>query len=86
MIILKSAYTNIIYFNKYISRKRIRKTAREEREREKRDKMMMGLLPAPEPKFKLSNFMKGIIYSFLFIYLFLYGLIIINYKSLFTNC
>ena len=39
-------------------RKRIRKTAREEREREKRDKMMMGLLPAPEPKFKLSNFMK----------------------------
>jgi pre-mRNA processing factor 3 (PRP3) len=39
-------------------RKRIRKTAREERERDKRDKMMMDLLPAPEPKFKLSNFMK----------------------------
>ena len=39
-------------------RKRIRKSAREEREREKRDKMMMGLLPPPEPKFKLSNFMK----------------------------
>ena len=39
-------------------RKRIRKTGREEREREKRDKMMMGLLPPAEPKFKLSNFMK----------------------------
>lgn len=39
-------------------RKRIRKQAREEREQEKRDRMMMGLIPAPEPKFKLSNFMK----------------------------
>ena len=39
-------------------RKRIRKTAREERERDKRDKLMMGLIPMPEPKFKLSNFMK----------------------------
>ena len=39
-------------------RKRVRKAAREEKEREKRDKMMMGLIPAPEPKFKLSNFMK----------------------------
>lgn len=39
-------------------RKRIRKTARAERETEKRDKMMLGLIPAPEPKFKLSNFMK----------------------------
>jgi U4/U6 small nuclear ribonucleoprotein PRP3 len=39
-------------------RKRIRKTAREEREREKRDKMMMGLIAPAEPKFKLSNFMK----------------------------
>jgi U4/U6 small nuclear ribonucleoprotein PRP3 len=39
-------------------RKRVRKAAREEREREKRDKMMMGLIAAPEPKFKLSNFMK----------------------------
>lgn len=39
-------------------RKRIRRTAREERETEKRDKLLMGLIPAPEPKFKLSNFMK----------------------------
>jgi U4/U6 small nuclear ribonucleoprotein PRP3 len=39
-------------------RKRIRRTAREEREKEKRDKLLMGLIPAPEPKFKLSNFMK----------------------------
>ena len=27
-------------------------------ENERRDKQMMGLIPAPEPKFKLSNFMK----------------------------
>lgn len=39
-------------------RKRIRKKAREEREQEKRDKMLMGLIPPVEPKFKLSNFMK----------------------------
>ena len=39
-------------------RKRIRKTERAVREQEKRDKQMMGLIPAPEPKFKLSNFMK----------------------------
>lgn len=39
-------------------RKKLRRTTRYERELEKRDKMMMGLLPAPEPKFKLSNFMK----------------------------
>ena len=39
-------------------RKRIRRQARGEREREKRDKMIMGLIPAPETKFKLSNFMK----------------------------
>jgi len=39
-------------------RKRIRKKAREEREQEKRDKQMMGLLPPEEPRFKLSNFMK----------------------------
>lgn len=41
-------------------RKRIRKQARQAREMEKRDKMMMGLIPPPEPKFKLSNFMKVI--------------------------
>lgn len=39
-------------------RKKIRKSTRQEREQEKRDKLMMGLIPAPEPKFKLSNFMK----------------------------
>lgn len=39
-------------------RKRIRKQTRATREQEKRDKMMLGLIPAPEPKFKLSNFMK----------------------------
>ena len=39
-------------------RKRIRKNRRADEEQEKRDKQMMGLIPAPEPKFKLSNFMK----------------------------
>ena len=39
-------------------RKRIRRKTREEREREKRDMQMIGLIKAPEPKFKLSNFMK----------------------------
>lgn len=39
-------------------RKRIRKQTRAAREQEKRDKMMLGLMPVPEPKFKLSNFMK----------------------------
>lgn len=38
--------------------KRVRKAAREAREQEKRDKMMMGLIAPAEPKFKLSNFMK----------------------------
>jgi U4/U6 small nuclear ribonucleoprotein PRP3 len=38
--------------------KKLRKATRAEREREKRDKQMMGLIPAPEPKFTLSNFMK----------------------------
>jgi U4/U6 small nuclear ribonucleoprotein PRP3 len=39
-------------------RKRIRKQSRAAREQEKRDKQMLGLIPAPEVKFKLSNFMK----------------------------
>eukprot|EP01032_Pedospumella_encystans_P023532 gene23532-26637_t len=39
-------------------RKKLRRTSRQERELEKRDKMMMGLIPAPEPKFTLNNFMK----------------------------
>jgi len=42
-------------------RKRIRRQSREEREREKRDMQMMGLIKAPEPKFKLSNFMKVLV-------------------------
>lgn len=39
-------------------RKRVRRQQRAEREREKQDKIQLGLLPPPEPKFKLSNFMK----------------------------
>lgn len=39
-------------------RKKIRRQKREERERERRDMQMIGLIKAPEPKFKLSNFMK----------------------------
>lgn len=35
-------------------RKKLRRATRQERELEKRDKMMMGLIPAPEPKFKVS--------------------------------
>jgi len=38
--------------------KRVRKTRRQQVEQDRRDKQMMGLLPAPEPKFKLSNFMR----------------------------
>jgi U4/U6 small nuclear ribonucleoprotein PRP3 len=39
-------------------KRKIRKSKRAAAEREKLDKIMMGLLPTPEPKFKLSNFMK----------------------------
>lgn len=39
-------------------RKKMRKANRAEREREKRDQQMLGLLPAAEPKFNLKNFMK----------------------------
>jgi U4/U6 small nuclear ribonucleoprotein PRP3 len=39
-------------------RKKLRRSLRQEREKEKRDKMMLGLLAPAEPKFKLSNFMK----------------------------
>jgi U4/U6 small nuclear ribonucleoprotein PRP3 len=39
-------------------RKKLRRVAREEKEQTKRDLQMMGLAPAAEPKFKLSNFMK----------------------------
>jgi len=39
-------------------RKRIRRQTREERRNEERDKIALGLLPPPEPKLKLANFMK----------------------------
>ena len=39
-------------------RKKIRKAKRAEAEQEKRDKIMMGLIPQPEAKLKMSNFMK----------------------------
>uniref|UniRef100_A0A7S2RZ89 Uncharacterized protein n=1 Tax=Rhizochromulina marina TaxID=1034831 RepID=A0A7S2RZ89_9STRA len=39
-------------------RKRIRRQAREERRNEMLDKIALGLMPAPEPKLKLANFMK----------------------------
>ncbi|TFJ86696.1 hypothetical protein NSK_001784 [Nannochloropsis salina CCMP1776] len=39
-------------------RKRLRRQARKEREQEKRDKIALGLMPPPEPKMNLSNFMK----------------------------
>jgi U4/U6 small nuclear ribonucleoprotein PRP3 len=39
-------------------RKRIRRQARLEKEQEKRDKVALGLMAAPEPKMKMSNFMK----------------------------
>lgn len=39
-------------------RKRVRRQMRAEREREKQDKIQLGLIAPPEPKFKLSNFMK----------------------------
>ncbi|CAB1106584.1 unnamed protein product [Ectocarpus sp. CCAP 1310/34] len=39
-------------------RKRIRRTTRMEREREKQDKIALGLLPTPEPKMSMSNFMQ----------------------------
>lgn len=38
--------------------KKLRKSTRREREQLKRDQQMMGLIPAPEPKFNLGNFMK----------------------------
>ncbi|KAJ0407951.1 hypothetical protein ATCC90586_006323 [Pythium insidiosum] len=39
-------------------RKKIRRQNRAEREKEKQDKIALGLLPPPEPKVKLSNMMK----------------------------
>ena len=39
-------------------RKKLRTQKRMSAEQERRDKQMMGLIPAPEPKFKLSNFMR----------------------------
>eukprot|EP01031_Cornospumella_fuschlensis_P029232 gene29232-35287_t len=55
---LKTAtITMPVYLTKK-ERKKMRKAARMAREQEKRDKQLLGLIPAPEPKFKLSNFMK----------------------------
>jgi hypothetical protein len=54
-------HTYILTYYTYMTKheqKKLRRTTRHEREQEKRDKMMMGLIPAPEPKFKLSNFMQ----------------------------
>jgi len=39
-------------------RKKIRRQNRAEREKEKQDKITLGLLPPPEPKVKLSNMMR----------------------------
>ncbi|GLD91483.1 hypothetical protein PINS_up000016 [Pythium insidiosum] len=39
-------------------RKKIRRQNRAEREKEKQDKIALGLMPPPEPKVKLSNMMK----------------------------
>jgi U4/U6 small nuclear ribonucleoprotein PRP3 len=39
-------------------RKRIRRQSRSDREREKQDKIQLGLIPPPAPKVKLSNMMK----------------------------
>ncbi|TMW60454.1 hypothetical protein Poli38472_000496 [Pythium oligandrum] len=39
-------------------RKKIRRQNRAEREKEKQDKIAIGLMPPPEPKVKLSNMMK----------------------------
>nr|CCA16522.1 U4/U6 small nuclear ribonucleoprotein Prp3 putative [Albugo laibachii Nc14] len=39
-------------------RKKIRRKNRAEREKEKQDKIALGLLPPPEPKVKLSNMMR----------------------------
>ncbi len=38
-------------------RKRVRRQNRMEKEQDKRDKIALGLIPPPEPKMKLSNFM-----------------------------
>lgn len=53
----RQAETMPFYLTKQ-DRKRVRRQTRAEREREKRDKIQLGLVPPPEPKFKLSNFMK----------------------------
>ena len=39
-------------------RKKIRRQNRADREKEKQDKVALGLLPPPEPKVKLSNMMR----------------------------
>lgn len=54
---IKQPETMPFYLTKR-DRKRIRRQTRAERERERQDKVQLGLIPPPEPKFKLSNFMK----------------------------
>ena len=49
---------NMPFYLTQKDRKRVRRQTRAEREREKQDKIQLGLVPPPEPKFKLSNFMK----------------------------
>ena len=49
---------NMPFYLTQKDRKRVRRQQRAEREREKQDKIQLGLMPPPEPKFKLSNFMK----------------------------
>lgn len=46
-----------VYLTKQ-ERRKLRKATRAAREQEKRDQQLLGLLPAAEPKLKLSNFMK----------------------------
>ncbi|KAG6609702.1 U4/U6 small nuclear ribonucleoprotein Prp3 [Phytophthora cinnamomi] len=41
-----------------VERKKIRRQNRADREKEKQDKIALGLLPPPEPKVKLSNMMR----------------------------
>ncbi|KAL4125568.1 hypothetical protein PRIC2_009150 [Phytophthora ramorum] len=41
-----------------VERKKIRRQNRADREKEKQDKVALGLLPPPEPKVKLSNMMR----------------------------
>mmetsp|Transcript_26097 Transcript_26097/g.67674 ORF Transcript_26097/g.67674 Transcript_26097/m.67674 type:complete len:567 (-) Transcript_26097:30-1730(-) len=54
----KKQPANMPFYLTARDRKRVRRQQRAERERERQDKIQLGLIPPPEPKFKLSNFMK----------------------------